>query len=577
MIQIIKDHKWAIILAFITAIIIAAPQVYFRYDNQDAYKGIEIIGASDDELSFLNRVREAQDGHLSLSSTYYKEGKDEPYLFMPLGVDIVALSGQALSLDLNNTILFSRLFFSFLVFILIYGFVFILSGQKLTALASSAAVLLASVLLGREALFKVLSGDSPRTGFLMMMRPVDPAMIFIFFFGFLLCFWLFLERKQWRWGIASTVLLGLSFYDYLYTWTFLYVFCGLLALIYFFQKNWPDLKRVAIILFGGLLIAIPYFVNVYKSFIHVNPTLEEVSQRHGLIQTSGLTLGFLVPFLFVVFLLFFPRENRQRLFFCLALLTAPFIVLNQQIVTGQTLVNAHYHWYYHTPLGIIFLLVIFFYWLSKKKWEFFRKASAVLIIAVSVYTGILIQSASYAANKDMALQYQKYGQAIDWLNTNTIKDEVVFSNYELSQIIAIYTPLNVFHHWTIDISFSATEDRLLNTLFLLYRLDGVGKEDAREVFLQDRAKISWSLYGLRYRETTGSYAGIPDEVILDIVKKYQDSLSVSTGDFINQLWDKYGVKYLVWDKESEPQWNLSQYTFLRKAAEVGKFVIYQNN
>lgn len=236
MIQIIKNHKWAFLLAFIAAVIVAFPQVWFRYDNRAAYEGIEIIG-TDDEIPFLNRVREAQDGHLSLSSTYYKEGKDDPYLFMPLGPDIVATLGNVFSLDLNNTILFSRLFFTFLVFLVVYGFVFLLSGQKLTALASTVMLLLASVLLGREALFKMLLGRSPRTNFLMIMRPVDPAIIFLCFFGFLFCFWRFLEKKQWRWGIASTFLLGLSFYEYFYTWTFLYVFCGILLLIYLIQKN----------------------------------------------------------------------------------------------------------------------------------------------------------------------------------------------------------------------------------------------------------------------------------------------------------------------------------------------------
>lgn len=576
-ITILKNHQWAILLAFIAAVIIAAPQIYFRYDNKDDYRGIEIIGASEDELSFLNRVREAQDGHWALSSSYFKEGKEAPYLFMPLGVDVVALSGQALFLDLNNTILFSRIFFSFLVFLLIYAFVFLLSGQKLTALASSSAVLLASVLLGREALFKVLAGESPRTGFLMMMRPVDPAMIFFFFFGFLLCFWLFLERKQWSWGIASAVLLGLSFYEYLYTWTFLYAFGGLLFLVYFFQRNWPDLKRVALVFAGALLIAVPYFINLYRSFAQTDPTIQEVSQRHGLIETGGFTLGFLIPFLFAVFIFFFPRENRRRLFFSLALITAPFIVLNQQMITGQTLVNAHYHWYFHTPLGIIFLLAILFYWLDRKKWNFLRKFSAVLIIIASIYTGLLIQGASYAANETEALRYQRYGQVMDWLNDNGQKDEVAFANGELSQVVTIYTPLNVFQHFTIDISFAATQDRLLDTLFARYRLAGVGPDQARDIFFSDKRNISWSLYGIHYRETTGSYEGISDEIVEDVLQKYQQSLAVSNSEFLNQLWDRYEVKYLIWDKKIDPQWRLDQYPFLKKVWEREEFAIYQNN
>ena len=576
MLHSLANHKWAIFIALVIAVIAAYPQIFFHYDIKPDYRGIDIIGAAEDEFAFLTRVREVQDGHPTLSSPYHKEGKDTPYLFMPLAPMMVAYLGKIFSLDFNNTILLSRFFFPFVVFLIIYGFLLLLTKEKLTAIAISAAFLLLNSLFNTKAL-QLLSGQSPATNYLTLTWPVNPVLTWFFFFAFLLFFWLFLERKQWRWGIVSTVLLGLSFYSYLYTWTFLYVFCGVLLLIFLFQKKWPDVKRIGLVLLGAFLIAIPYLLNVYRALIHTNPSLEEMSKRHGLIENPVPVLGFLVPSLFIIFLLFFPRKWRERYFFSLALLITPFIVLNQQLITGINLSSGHYHWFFHKPLAMIFLLIIFFSYLSQKKWEFLRKLSAILLITASIGLGLFIQNTSYEANKSEAIYYQRYGPIVDWLNANAQKEEVVFANADISNLIVIYTPLNVFHVMPeiVTISFAASEDRLLNTLFLLYRLDGVGEDEAQEVFFKDRAQISWSIYGIYYRENAGAYANIPDEVIQDIVQKYQESFSFSTADFLYNLWNKYQVNYLIWDKEQNPQWHLDQYQFLKKAADIGDFTIYQ--
>lgn len=567
--QIIKRHKWAVIFAILAAIIIAFPQVYFRYDNRDAYQGIELLIQS----PCTPWIREALDGHSSLGSIYLRDGKNDPYIFQPLGAAMVAFLGKIFFLDFNNTLLLSRLFFSFLVFLLMYGFVFLLSKDKLTALASSVMFFLGGELVSRSGLWQILAGQSPRP-FLYFFRPLIPILPALFFFAFLLFFWLFLERKQWRWGVASAATLGLSFYNYFYDWTFLYAFCGVLLLIFLFQRKWQDVKRIAAVLLGGAVISIPYFLNLWQASIH--PTYQEMMQRFGIIETRSLiSLGFLVPIVFIVALLFFPKKYKKRFFFVLSLAAAPFIVLQQQLITGKIMQSGHYHWRYHTPLAIIILLVIFFSWVSRRKWEFFKKASAFLIIAVSIYTGIFMQSVSYTEAQKVALEQQRYGPVMKWLNTNGQKEEVVFGNNEVSYFVSIYTPMNVFHHMGAAYALAASHERLVNNLFALYRLEGVAKDKAEEVFFQERRRISGRIYGLYYRELLGTYQSIPDEVLQEFVQKYQESLSIPNNEFLNELWSKYQVKYLVWDKKNNPQWQLDQYDFLEKAAEIGDLAIYQ--
>lgn len=572
--QILKNHKWAILLALVVAVLAAFPPIYFRYHHSDVYQGIELMPDS----PWTPRVREVMDGHFNLGSIYYKEGKNDPYLFQPLGSIIVASLGKIFSLDINNTILLFRLFFPALVFLIIYSFVVLFSKNKLAALASSILILLALDLLSRPeyGILKILDGESPRS-FLQIARPVNPALTYLFFFSFLLLFWLFYERKQWRWGVLSMIILGLTFYDYFYTWTFLYVWGIILTFIFIALKNWQAVKRIILVFLMGTLLAIPYFLNLYQATLH--PNYLEVKQIFGIVDSRAFTFSFLAFFLFIIFLLFFPKDWKERYYFGLALVAAPFLALNQQLLTGKMMQNSHYHWFFHKPLAVIFLLIIFFYWLSQKKWELVKKVSAVSIIVFCIFIGGFVQIVSYISSEiegeRVAIERQRYGQIMDWLNKNTEKEKVVFANDEISHLVVIYTPLNVFYHRAGMYSLSATKERLIDALFAFYRLDGINRDQAREVFFQQRAKIAHSIYGMYYRELAGSHAGIPDEKIQELLQKYQASLSIPTLEFLHKLWQKYQVNYIIWDKQNNPQWNLDQYPFLEKMTEINNIAIYQ--
>jgi len=566
MIQTLKNHKWAIILALIVSVIVGCPQLYLRYDLGQNSQGIEFFGIND-EIAWSARAREAYDGHPSLGNAYFREGKSDPYVIQPLGAAIIGTAGRILGLNINNALLLSRILLSFLVFLLVYSFIYLFSQKKLIALSISSFLILANSFFSKSAILKLLAGLSPTVNFVNYTRPVNPLMTHFFFFGFLLFFWLFYEKKRRKFGILSAVFLGLSFYDYFYTWTFLFSFLGVLCLIFILRKNWPDFKRVILVALGAVLIAVPYFYNLYR--ITTFPTYDEVRQRVGLIENQTLVVGTMAPILLGIFLLFFRRQWKERYYFGLALLIAPLVVLNQQLITGLVMQSGHYHWYFHMPLAIIFLLIMLFDRIP------FKKTLAILIIIVSLGAGVFIQKSSYAAHREQILEWQRYGSVMDWLSKNAEKDEVVFSDSKAAFMIVIYTPLNVFYHSNAGGCLSTTHERLLDALFLYYRLSGVGINDAEKVFAEDRGYISEKLYGTYFRDSTGEDQYLPEDLLAEFTKKYQESLNVSNSDFFGEMLIKYGVRYAVWDKEFNPDWLLDQYLFLEKVAEMNDFIIYR--
>lgn len=567
MMKMLKIHKAAIFLAVLAGIIIVSPQVYFRYDNQQEYRGIDFI-TSYEETFYLSRIQEAREGHFRLGGALFKEGKQDPYLQPPLGEILIASSGRALFLDLNNTILLARFILPFLSFLIIYAFVFLISRERLTAILASAVILLADGLfVNNENFFSLLGlfiGKIPAfPPGLQFYRPVHPQFSSLFFFAFLLSFWLFYERKKWRFGVLAAFILGLSFYIYSYLWTFLLVFWGIFLLIIFFQKRWSLLKKMASMLFLGSLIGIPSFLNYYLLLHH--PYSADLFKRLVLGEIPRvLHLPFSGIFLLIVFLIFFPRKWKERYYFILASLLVPFFLYNQHLITGRNIQVAHYWRYYRLPLAFIISIILPSFFLSaKENLNKFKKPLFLLLIASVFLAGIVSQANAYSQHKSMVLSSQRYGPVLEYLNWNAQKEEVALADPDLSNFIPTYTRLNIFYHMVPDYP-AISKERLVETLFLYHRLEGVDKEDAFKIFTRYGEEIYQKF-------SISAYYGQTDEASRSLAEKYGNFLQIP----LDEVLKKYGINYIIRDAENSGGWSLGEYQFLRKIYEDGEFEIFK--
>ncbi|MBI2673849.1 MAG: hypothetical protein HYX23_01035 [Candidatus Zambryskibacteria bacterium] len=575
--QTFLNHRMAIIFAILVSVITAFPQVYFRIDHKELYQEGKQVVEMLPHGGWAERVNEIQGGH-GLGNIYQKEGKNDPYIYQPLGPMVVAYMGEIFALDINNTMLLSRLVLPFAVFLLIYGFVFLVSRNKFAALSSAVVLLFADSVLSYSGIALLLQGVSPGH-FLRLARPVSPAVIYLFLFAFLLFFWQFYRKRNWQYGVLSAVLLGLNFYNYFYTWTYLYAFGAILILIHVLLKRWEDALRIGGVFAGAILVAIPYFINMYLASQF--PTFERVGVASGIILTHHpLFVGASVIAALVVFLLFFPKQDKDKYIFGLAILLAPFLTMNQQILTGKIMQPDHYHWFFHKPLGIIFVLITIFYFFDRRHLDLYKKIFTIFVITSSIATAVFIQAYSYKYDSrdggQIAIERQKYGPVIDWLNSNVEKEAQIFGNNETANMIVLYTPLNVLYHDGICCqSISVTESTLQETLFIFFRLNQVDAQSAYEAFSRERAFVSRQFYGIYYRKLNGSYESIPDEKFDEIVDMYKETLRTPTSKWLEQIFEKYEVEYLVWDKKADPLWQLDKYKFLEKSAEFGSMTIYR--
>ncbi len=566
-------HRVAILAALLTSLLVAFPQVYFRLEHKDINQGIELLPDS----PWSPRIREIQDGN-GFGNIYYKEGKDDPYLFQPLGSATVAYMGKVFGLEINNTILLSRFVLPFFTFILLYLFVYLLFRDRALALSSAALILLGDALLSVGGVMRLLDGVSP-SSFLELARPVNSAMIFIPLFTFLGSFWKFYNTRNRWWGILSSILLGLNFYNYFYTWTYLYAFGAVLALIFLFKKEWRQMLEVSSVFAGAIFFLVPYALNLYRASLH--PAYEEVSLRFGVVMThTPLFIGFTAFGALVLFLIAFAKEDKRKYLFGLALLLTPFVTLNQQILTGKVLQPGHYHWYFHKPMAIIFVLATIFYLVERFSKSYYKKILAIAIVLVSFLVGGFIQVKSYyhdSPNRDgggVLLERQKYGPIMKWLSENGEEGDVVFANNETSHMVVIYTPLNVFYHRAAIYTLAANRERLLDGLFTFYRLRDIRSEKVKDIFFAERDFISWNVYGMHYKEALGAYEAIPDDKIEEVISFYQTTLQLPKAEWLKNIWNKYEVKYVVWDMAKDPTWNIDQLGYMEKVVEFDGIAIY---
>ena len=176
----------------------------------------------------------------------------------------------------------------------------------------------------------------------------------------------------------------------------------------------------------------------------------------------------------------------------------------------------------------------------------------------------------YHYHKEYYLNQQSYGPVINWLKKYARKDEVVFASWEKSLLIPAYTSLNAFSSSASAAYYFVPNNYLEEALFLNYRLDGLKAENALKEFFKNRRTISNLIYAETYRKKFGSYELISDEKLDYLVSKYKEFLSLP----LLSILERYNIKYLIWNTEEQPNWQLDQYPFLKQIYQENRIKIY---
>jgi hypothetical protein len=192
---------------------------------------------------------------------------------------------------------------------------------------------------------QILWGMQPAFDFFPFLRRYEPAIPFPVLIALSLFMWRALTRNP-AWAILVGVSFGFLVYSYFFLWTAAAVWICAIMILWFIARP-QDRRRVWQV--GAIVLAIAAIVLVPYSWLlmHRPPTID---QAHLLEITHNPDL-FRAPEIYGILVLcglaYYARRGLQswrepRVLFTASFALAPFLIFNQQVLTGRSMQPFHY-------------------------------------------------------------------------------------------------------------------------------------------------------------------------------------------------------------------------------------------
>lgn len=577
----ICEHWLIVASAFIVALLIASPLIMFPLRAADVYQGIN-IGSLSNEHAYITRGKEVLEGH-TLGNPMLRENKNQPDYYFTVNEYVLVAPLRLLGLSERVTIVTVYNVYNFvgivLLILLIYFFVLRLSSRKLLAAATALFVVGGYSIIYQKALFY--------TDFNIYGRAIIPYISSIAFFAYLLSLVHALHSPRLWKTVLSGALFGVLFYVYFFAWTFTLAFNVILAFLFLFLKKTVSATIVLRVTGIGAVIGL---YNVVRIALFVNsPAGEQFSyfawSTHGR-DAVWSTLSFVA--LCALLWLWHKRRDDTGTVLLLALTLAGVVMLNQQLITGRTVQYNHYYWFFVTPTALISLVYVF--------WSFLRSRSFEVVAAVAVVAVVFLNTAvgqyrSALTTWELKRYEQQYRPIIDRLAEDTRPRVILTADDYHSFLFTIYTPHDLF--WSNFATMNRVPiDRFKDALYVYAYLNRESRPDITaylQSVMSDRAHHS--MYKSLYENIEGLWSGLDFYDYERQVARQTDFITRARSDTLRVLSDeyaavnnpasmhallrKYGVTYVVWDKNKYPEWNLSWIRGLSELASANNIFLYR--
>lgn len=274
---------------------------------------------------------------------------------------LIALPARALGLSTATAFILLSAFTAFTTSLALFWLLALLTEDERMAAAGVPFVLCLGILLSGNGLIRGLFNQQTAYVYLPFLRRYIPAAPFPFFIAFFPLTWLALnaatrQRRLWC-ALGAGACFAFCVYGYFYLWTAAAAWLALLALLWLMCRpaGWrQSLPTLALI--GAIAVAalIPYTrllahraatMDVVQALVHTHaPDLLRSIEACALVVLIALGVGL--------------RRKRlawrdRRVLCALAFALLPFVLFNQQIITGRSLQPMHYEQFVASYMTLI--------------------------------------------------------------------------------------------------------------------------------------------------------------------------------------------------------------------------------
>jgi len=314
----------------------------------------------------------------------------------------IALPARALGLPATTAFILVTPVVAFCSSLLVFWLLTVLTGNSRLGACGVLLVLCLGALVSGEGTLSSLVGTETHFDFYPFLRRYEPAVCFPLFLLFLILVCKFLTKRERP--ILSGVLVGTTFailvYSYFYLWTAAaawFAIISTLSLLVTAEARRPLVVFITVV--GGISVCagVPYFIMISSGLGSARTVQALVTSRKPDLFSPTVVLGAVLLTLLAYGVkrgcLSF-RDNAVLAAASLGLL--PFIVLNQQILTGHVLQPIHYKGFitsYSVLIG--FVVTSGLNWRrhaqqSVRYWQLSRRA--ILWLAIAAFDWGLIEA-----------------------------------------------------------------------------------------------------------------------------------------------------------------------------------------
>lgn len=403
--------KYALIPTLIVLVLAIYPQLNIWLVKGSAWHGAFVV-SNYDEVAYSAYVNSLIEGRPRKNDPFIGQDNiagETLYSIQAVPAYTIAMPAKFLGLSASSAFVILNfliaLFSSLAIFILMR----VVTGDDLLAGVGVLVVLCLGTAAAFQGELQHMILGNYICDFFPFLRRYQPGFAFPLFFVFCLAVWKMLKADSNNRGIlysiGAGILLAALVFSYFYLWTAAVAWVGCFALLWIVARREETVKvisRVGVVGICGIAAIIPYFMLLSDRPQNMDDTQLLTFTRVPNIFEIPEIIGFLL----MVAILILVKKDKMKfsspeVLITLSFAATPFVLFNQQVITGRSLQPVHYEIFIANYM--ILIAVMLFIWLIGRAYhsqEFVRKfqRGLVYVAAAAVIWGFIESTASARRN-----------------------------------------------------------------------------------------------------------------------------------------------------------------------------------
>lgn len=488
------EWKWGALAALAMSIIALYPQINLLIARGSAWQGSYVL-TQGDEVAYSAYINALKDGRPRRNDPF--NGRDDRpgqptyeslFSIQFLPAYAIALPARAMGLSTGTVFIWLILIAAITSSLAIFWLLASLTGDSRLASAGVLFTLCFGALAAAQGVARLMVSGQRVHDLFSFLRRYQPSLVFPLFFVFCLLVWRALTSKSARSRIVYSLLAGALFsvmvFSYFFIWTAAAAWLGGLFLLWILLRR-AELSRVLI---AAGIIGVFALASVTPFFWMLSHRNSSMDQTQLLLFTHAPALLYppeIIGFLVLGVIVYAWRRQLIDLREPIVLFTAaaavmPFLVFNQQIITGRSLQPIHYKVFianYMVLVSIVLLVSIL--WRA-------RDAARLIPARALVFTAIAALGWGVVEVSDITSRDSAQARLRDEVMPVARRlDSMIKADGSFAAALAGKAPYPVVYVSTLDVSKSIPSDSAVSVLWALHTpACGVSLTESKERFYQ---------------------------------------------------------------------------------------------